>query len=149
MHIDKFGLTPKQRLFCDYYLQCYNGAKSARDAGYSASCADVIAAENMVKPRIKQYLEGRMQEAIEKAGVGLDWRLEMLKKTAELCLVGKADKDGCVDAKGIIGVVSEMNKMHGSYAPTTSNLNVTEAPLEDATDIAVDAEKEINAIKTF
>lgn len=146
---DGTGLTFRQRIFCNRYLQDYNGVAAAIEAGYSKSSARVIACENLTKPLIKKYIGERMKEAIEKANVGLAWRLDLLKKTGEACYNGRADKDGCVDAKGVIGVVSEINKMSGDYAATTSNLNVSEGGLDDAKDIAMDAEKELDKIKTF
>jgi phage terminase small subunit len=146
---DGFDLTFKQRIFCERYLKDYNGSAAAVEAGYSKHSAREIAKENLTKPAIQKYLGVRMKEAIAKAQVGLDWRLEILKKTADACLDGKADKDGCVDAKGVIGVVSEINKMNGDYASVTSNVNVSASNLEEATEIASDSEKEINEIKTF
>lgn len=146
---DKHGLTIKQKRFCDVYVKTANGAEAARLAGYSKKTAGEMAYENLGKPQIKRYVDMKMQEAVDKIGVGKDWRLEMLKKGIELNFQGKADKDGCVDLKGLKGLINEMNKMTGDHAPTTSNLNVLETNLEETTDVAVNAEKEINEIKTF
>lgn len=149
MPLDQFGLTPKQRKFCDLYVKTNNGSASAREAGYSKNCASEISAENLGKPRIKKYVERKMQEAIDKIGVTKDWRLEMLKKGIELNFQGKADKDGCVDLKGLQGLINEMNKMAGDHAPTTSNLNVQTPNLDEAEKIANESQKEIDEIKTF
>lgn len=149
MPLDKYGLTPKQRKFCEVYVKTTNGAESARVAGYSKKTAKEMAAENLTKPNVKKYVDMKMQEAVEKVGVGRDWRLEMLKKGIELNFQGKADKDGCLDLKGLKGLINEMNKMTGDHAPVISNLNVSESNLDDAQEIAEDAEKEINEIKTF
>lgn len=149
MPLDKHGLTLKQRKFCDVYVKTANGAESARLAGYSEKTAGEMAYENLNKPQIKRYVDMKMEEAVKKVGVGKDWRLEMLKKGIELNFQGKADKEGCVDLKGLQGLINEMNKMTGDHAPTTSNLNVSETTLEEAKEIADKAEKEINEIKTF
>ncbi|HWI48157.1 MAG TPA: terminase small subunit [Rummeliibacillus sp.] len=149
MPLDKHGLTIRQRKFCDLYVKTMNGAESARVAGYSKRTAREMASENLAKPHIKRYIDMKMEEAVEKIGVGRDWRLEMLKKGIELNFQGKADKDGCIDLKGLKGLINEMNKMTGDHAPVTSNLNVSETNLEETVEIAQDAEKEIDEIKAF
>ena len=149
MPVDKHGLTIKQRKFCDVYVKTTNATEAAKVAGYSKASAYSIGSENLSKPEIKKYVDMKMQEAVEKVGVGKDWRLEMLKKGIELNFAGKADKDGCIDLKGLQGLINEMNKMTGDHAPTTSNLNVADSSLDDAKEIALDTEKEINEIKTF
>lgn len=154
MPLDKHGLTIKQRKFCDVYVKTANGTQAAKSAGYSKSCPGQIATENLKKPAIKKYVDMKMEEAVAKVGVGKDWRLEVLKKGIEISLRQKKDEDGCeyypqLDLKGIKALVSEMNKMTGDHAPTTSNLNVSETTLEEAKEIADKAEKEINEIKTF
>lgn len=149
MPLDKYDLTTKQRKFCDLYVKTGNGAQAAREAGYSENSDRVIASTLLTKANIKRYVGMKMQEAIEKVGVGKDWRLEMLKKTAEAAFNGQTNKDGVVDAQGVKSMVAEINKMAGDYAPVTSNVNVSETNLEETEEIAEDAEKEINEIKTF
>ena len=147
--IDGLGLTFKQRIFCDSYLKDYNATRAACEAGYSKDSAYQIAAENLRKPLIKKYLEVRMNEAIEKAQVGLDWRLDILKQTAQACIEGRADKDACVDAKGVVSVISEINKMSGDYAATNSNVKIETTDLNEACGIAKECEKEITEIKEY
>jgi hypothetical protein len=149
MPLDKHGLTPKQRKFCELYVKTSNGTESAKLAGYSKKTAGEMAYENLGKPQIKRYVDMKMEEAVKKVGVGKDWRLEMLKKGIELNFLGKADKEGCVDLKGLQGLINEMNKMTGDHAPTTSNLNVSDTNLEETKKVATETEKEINDIKTF
>ena len=55
-------LTPKQQRFCDEYLIDLNATRAAIRAGYSEKAARQIAAENMAKPNIKEYIESRMAE---------------------------------------------------------------------------------------
>jgi hypothetical protein len=66
-----------------------------------------------------------MEELFEKIGAGVEWRAEMLKKTAIASYEGKTNKDGTVNAKGVIGSVAEMNKMAGTYAPDKQEVNVS------------------------
>lgn len=53
-------LTPKQKAFCDYYIETGNASESARKAGYSQKTAPFIGAENLKKPQIKEYISERM-----------------------------------------------------------------------------------------
>lgn len=50
-------LTIKQRKFADYYIECGNATEAAIKAGYSKNSARFIAAENLAKPLIKEYIE--------------------------------------------------------------------------------------------
>lgn len=50
-------LTEKEKNFCHEYVVDWNGARAARNAGYSEkSCYD-IGSENPRKPHIKQYID--------------------------------------------------------------------------------------------
>lgn len=46
------GLTTKQQVFVDAYLDCLNATEAARRAGYSEKTARFIGAENLTKPNI-------------------------------------------------------------------------------------------------
>lgn len=52
-------LTPKQKAFCDYYIETGNATESARRAGYKGKNLNRIASENLSKLDIKQYIEER------------------------------------------------------------------------------------------
>ena len=126
MAFDEFGLSTKQRLFCEYYLNNgYNATQAASDAGYSKISAKEIGRENLTKPLIQKYMSNRMEEVFEKIGAGIDWRADMLKKTAEASYEGRASKDGRVNANGVVSSISEMNKMAGAYAPEKKDINVS------------------------
>ena len=55
-------LTPKQRAFCDYYIESGNAYQSAVKAGYSKHSASAIATENLNKPYMRAYIDKRMEE---------------------------------------------------------------------------------------
>lgn len=55
-------LTPKQRLFVDYYLQSFNASDAARKAGYSERTAYAMGWENLRKPEIQAEIQARLQE---------------------------------------------------------------------------------------
>ena len=55
-------LTAKQQRFCEEYLVDLNATQAAIRAGYSKKTAQVIGAENLTKPIIKEFIEKRMAE---------------------------------------------------------------------------------------
>lgn len=52
-------MTPRQKKFCEYYIQSGNAADAARKAGYSEKTARNIGQENLTKPDIKAYIRER------------------------------------------------------------------------------------------
>lgn len=52
-------MTPKQKKFCEYYIQSGNAADAARKAGYSPASAEAIGRENIRKPTIAAYIAKR------------------------------------------------------------------------------------------
>lgn len=55
-------LTPKQKAFADYYIECGNATEAAKKAGYSENTAYAIGAENLRKPQISEYIADKMAE---------------------------------------------------------------------------------------
>ena len=56
------ALTPKQKAFADYYIECGNATEAAKKAGYSEKTAYAIGNENLNKPEISEYISARMEE---------------------------------------------------------------------------------------
>jgi phage terminase small subunit len=56
------GLTDKQKLFIESYLQCWNATQAARDAGYSGNDNTLgsIGSENLTKPKIREHIKQRL-----------------------------------------------------------------------------------------
>lgn len=87
-------LTQKQLEFIENYLACNNGAKAARDAGYSDKRADAIAYENLRKPEIQKEIERRQKERLAALKMKAD---EVLN---ELSILARSDfKDYAVSTK--------------------------------------------------
>lgn len=61
-------LTPKQKAFCDYYLESGNATDAAIKAGYKKDNARSTASENLTKPYIIDYIKER-QKQIEDARI--------------------------------------------------------------------------------
>lgn len=55
-------LTPKQKAFANYYIECGNATEAAKKAGYSENTARQIATENLSKPSISDYIQERMAQ---------------------------------------------------------------------------------------
>ena len=73
---DEYGLTPRQRAYCDYYIECGNGREAAIKAGYKKP--DISARENNSKPACKQYIAMRMKPTQEKRIADADEVLQYL-----------------------------------------------------------------------
>ena len=56
---DEYGLTPKQRIFCDKYIEYGDMTRAAREAGYKSP--EHSGRENSVKPPCRAYIDKRMQ----------------------------------------------------------------------------------------
>ena len=59
-------MTPKQKKFCEYYIQSGNATDAARKAGYSERSAEAIGLENLGKPRISAYIAERTADQDKK-----------------------------------------------------------------------------------
>lgn len=81
-------LTPKQKLFCKYYLISLNATDAAIKAGYSKKTADVIGAENLAKPNIKTYLAEQMKKREEKLEITAD---KVIAEIAKLAFANTTD----------------------------------------------------------
>ena len=57
-------LTNKQKIFCEHYIQCWNATEAARKAGYNGddNTLGVIGHQNLRKPKIKDYIDQRIEE---------------------------------------------------------------------------------------
>ena len=60
------ALTPKQKAFADYYIECGNATEAAKRAGYSEKTAYAIGNENLNKLEISEYIAVRMEEQTKK-----------------------------------------------------------------------------------
>jgi len=76
----KRKLTEKQKAFADEYITCLNATEAALKAGYSENTAGAIGHENLKKPKIKEYIETRMEAKEEDRIATQDEVLEYLTK---------------------------------------------------------------------
>lgn len=59
-------MTPRQKKFCEYYIQSGNATDAARKAGYSEKTARAIGNENLTKPDIQAYIHERIGDQDKK-----------------------------------------------------------------------------------
>lgn len=112
-------LTFKRKKFCEAYLANNgNGAAAARAVGYSKNCAKETASDILTCPNIKEYLEKRMCERLEKIGITFETNALVLKELYERCLKGEATREGIIHPSGILGAIDLLNKMGGHYKET-------------------------------
>lgn len=99
-------LTPKQKLFCKYYLISLNATDAAIKAGYSKKTAKEIGAENLTKPHIQEYLESRMNKRAEKLEITAD---KVISEIAKLAFANTTDILEITDSGVVIKDLSKLD----------------------------------------
>lgn len=101
-------LTAKQDRFVAEYLIDGNGARAAREAGYSEKTARQIATENLSKPDIQAAIAAKQQEMAGK--------LELRKEHALLAMLEAINlARSQMQPAAMISGVREIGKMMGFY----------------------------------
>jgi phage terminase small subunit len=77
------GLTTKQRLFVEAYLDCLNASEAARRAGYSERTAHAIGWENLRKPEIAEAVQAGFAERAMSADEVLSRLADHARATAD------------------------------------------------------------------
>lgn len=87
-----------QKIFCDEYIISLNATQAAIKAGYSKKTARKIAAENLTKPVIQNYISERMKQKESSLIATQDEVLQYLtsvlrgeSQTTDTVLVGMGD----------------------------------------------------------
>lgn len=78
----KEKLTVKEKKFCHQYIIDWNGARAAREAGYSEKTAREIAHDNLSKPHIQQYIDYIKDDFEKESGISKLRQLNELIKIA-------------------------------------------------------------------
>lgn len=97
-------MTAKMQRFCDEYLIDLNATQAAIRAGYSEKSARAIAAENLTKPDIQEYIAQRMAEKENALIADQDEVLKYLTKvlrgqTQSEIVVVEGTGEGCSEAR--------------------------------------------------
>lgn len=139
-------LTHKQKRFCEYYIRSWNATEAARKAGYSGSyhTLGVTGHTNLKKPKIKEYIQKRMDELT----MGTDEILQRLTAMGRATVEPFVDEDSISvtltaeseEAKQALGLVKKIKQ----YETRTEDGNVSrrfELELHDAKDAIIQLAK--------
>ncbi len=94
--MDTSKLTPKQKAFCEEYLIDLNATQAAIRAGYSSKTANTVAAQNLAKLSIQEYvsfLKGKREERTE---ITADMVIQEYAKVAFINVDDYYNEDGSV-----------------------------------------------------
>lgn len=125
-------LTEKERIFCHEYIIDWNGARSARVAGYSEDTARQIANINLTKLYIQQYISFIKDDIEKECNIS---KIKQVKALQEII----DDKDASRRDK--IKAIAELNKMIGYNAPIKQDIDLNTNELQEA------ARKHIESLK--
>lgn len=103
-------LTPRQQLFVEEYIECWNATKSAIKAGYSEKSAYSQGYRLLKNAQIKAEISKRQSEILERFQLNKQdilSELQMLKATA----ISKGQ------TRVALEIAKEINKILGIYEP--------------------------------
>lgn len=108
------ALRPKQKKFCDLYIQTLNATKSAIEAGYSKKTAHSIGNENLSKPEIIEYIKNHSKKENNSRIADINERKELLTS------ILRAMEDGA-DMKDRLKAIELLGKMEGDFLDPSAN----------------------------
>lgn len=118
-------MTDKQKRFCDEYLIDCNATQAAIRAGYSPKTAYSIGEENLKKPKLKTYIDERLEQLHNEKTADAQEVLEYLtsvmrgehtEQTLALCGDGMQEiQDIDVSAKDRIKAAELIGKRYGMF----------------------------------
>jgi len=130
-------LTIKQGAFVKaYLLNNGNATQAAIDAGYSTKTAQVIGAENLLKPIIASSIKEHQKITSGDFVFSKEEKLKLLQKVMNKCSVDD-DEKGMLNAPSVIAAIKEHNLMQGDNAPvetSTVTRNIMPVPTADSTE---------------
>lgn len=109
-------LTARRMRFCDEYLIDLNATQAAIRAGYSKKTAQVISAELMADPRVKQFIADRMAEKESELIADQNEVLKYLTSvmrgdTQSEIVVVEGTGDGCSEARAMQKAPDEKERL--------------------------------------
>lgn len=118
-------LTPKQKKFCEYYIQTCNAAEAARLAGYSEKSAKEVGSENLTKPNIRAYIDSFMAKQDSARVADVQEILEYLTKVVRGEIKDQLGFDASIsDRSKAAETLLKVNRAFDKDQNTTSS-NVT------------------------
>lgn len=114
-------LTDKQKRFVEQYCIHFNGARAAREAGYSEETSKQIATENLSKPYLKAAISERLQELTMTADEATKRLTDMARGSIESFL--DIDENGRTiidlsktEAKSNLGLIKKIKQTKKEFA---------------------------------
>ena len=129
------NLTPKQKAFADYYIECGNSTEAARKAGYSEKTSRSIGAENLTKPDISAYIAARMQAQNEARVASADEVLAFFSSVMRGEVKDQFGLDAALSDR--LNAGKELMKRH-SAAESAGDRNAAKITIRENGDIEVD-----------
>ena len=87
------GKQAKQELFCKEYIKDFNGARAARDSGYSKKTAEVQASRLLISVKVKERLAELLESRNKEVKVDAEYVLKRLKEIDELDITDILDEN--------------------------------------------------------
>lgn len=129
------NLTPKQKAFADYYIECGNSTEAARKAGYSEKTSRSIGAENLTKPDISAYIAARMQAQNEARVASADEVLAFFSSVMRGEVKDQFGLDAALSDR--LNAGKELMKRH-TAAESAGDRNAAKITIRENGDIEVD-----------
>ena len=129
------NLTPKQKAFADYYIECGNSTEAARKAGYSEKKSRSIGAENLTKPDISAYIAARMQAQNEARVASADEVLAFFSSVMRGDVKDQFGLDAALSDR--LNAGKELMKRHAA-AESAGDRNAAKITIRENGDIEVD-----------
>lgn len=129
------NLTPKQKAFADYYIECGNSTEAARKAGYSEKTSRSIGAENLTKPDISAYIAARMQAQNEARVASADEVLAFFSSVMRGEVKDQFGLDAALSDR--LNAGKELMKRHAA-AESACDRNAARITIRENGDIEVD-----------
>jgi len=93
------GLTPKEKLFCRYYVVSFNGVQAMKKAGYKQTYKSlrVSVGRLLAKPCIAEAIDKIVEERNRVCNVDAKWVVDRLKQVAyaDFSKFMEMGKEGC------------------------------------------------------
>lgn len=128
------GLTRKQRIFIDEYLNCWNASEAARRAGYSIRTAGSIGAENLTKPEIAIEIKKRLDESAMSAD-------EVIQAIGD---IGRADISDFIEIDEATG---RLKNIDFAKAKRTGKLNLIKCITPTANGLKIELHDRMRALE--
>ena len=129
------NLTPKQKAFADYYIECGNSTEAARKAGYSEKTSRSIGAENLTKPDIAAYIAERMQPIEKDRIASADEVLAFFSSVMRGEIMDQGGLDAAISDR--LNAGKELMKRHAA-AESAGDRNAARITIRENGDIEVE-----------